>query len=83
MSPATQHDLFCQAIALLGGKRVAAAALDVSERTIYRLMDGTIPISQALQRKMHEALVAHGEAARQLARALDPLFAANRVRGRK
>lgn len=70
---------FCAGIALLGGQRAGARALNINERTMRALYNGTRGIHDGYMRDLTAALEAHARACRDLAKRTDPLFVANRA----
>jgi len=79
--PATQLEHFRRAVELLGGSRSAARALNVSERTISRLLSGSMTLHDGFLADMAAALIALADEARALERRLSPAFAANLIEG--
>jgi hypothetical protein len=75
----SQHKLFVKASDMLGGQRAAARAMDISERTMRRLIAGDSPIHDGFMRDMAKALLDHAQACRELERRLAPELAANLI----
>ena len=70
---------FILATHLLGGQRAAAKLLDISERSVRNLVNGTHPVHSGFMRDITTALRDHASACNELARRTDPLFTANRT----
>ena len=79
MTQDQQHALFIQAVAMLGGQRATARALGISERNVRYLIARTRTLHLGFIRDTANALDHHGRACRALAKALDPMFTANRT----
>jgi DNA-binding transcriptional regulator YdaS (Cro superfamily) len=81
-TPKTYEDRradFIRAVDLLGGQRKVAARLDIAERTMRDLVSGGRQIHDGFMREITALLDAHARECRELAKATDPLFTANRV----
>lgn len=81
-NPKTYEDRradFIRAVDLLGGQRKTAVALDIAERTMRALVSGERQIHDGLMRDITALLTNHAMHCRELAKATDPLFTANRV----
>lgn len=76
-APETQHALFCQGIDALGGQTAAAHELDVSLRTLTRLVAGKMPLHDGYLRDMAAALMRRADLCRNLEKRLNPLFSGN------
>jgi hypothetical protein len=77
--PEQQHALFIEAATLLGGQRSAARAMNVSERTMGRLLAGQAALHDGFLRDMAGALRTHAEACRALERRIAPELPSNRA----
>lgn len=76
-NPTEQHQMFKLAVELLGGVRSAARAIDVSERTMVRLVAGDTALHDGFLRDMAKALLRHADACREVEKALNPIFSSN------
>lgn len=74
----TTHQLFLQAIALLGGQRPACQRTGISERHMRGLCSGARKLHEGHLRDLARALLEHGDDCRALERRLNPLFTSNR-----
>jgi hypothetical protein len=81
--PATQLDLFREAVRAIGGTRVAARELAVNERTVVRLCAGQTTLHDGFLGDMAKALRRHVADCRELERKLDPAFHENLYPGQK
>ncbi len=79
ISPEIQLDLFRQAADLLGGLRTSARAMNVSERTMGRLLSGQALLHEGFLRDMAAALADYADQCRALERRLTPELSANRL----
>jgi DNA-binding transcriptional regulator YdaS (Cro superfamily) len=79
VTPEQRRQDFILACALLGGQRRAAKILDISERSVRNLVNGTHPVHSGFMRDITAALRDHARACTELARRTDPLFTANRT----
>jgi hypothetical protein len=79
MDTETQRELFAAAVDALGGTRSTARAMDVTTRTIDRLIAGTSRLHAGFLEDISKALIAHADHCRLLERQLSPAFATNRT----
>lgn len=77
MDPETQLDLFKQAAHMLGGARRAARQLDISERSMLRILSGEGTLHDGFLRDMSAALARHADECRELERQLTPTLTRN------
>jgi hypothetical protein len=75
--PENQLLHFRLAVELLGGSRSAARAIDVSDRTMTRLIAGEADLHDGFMRDMAKALLRQAEACRELEKVLNPIFSSN------
>lgn len=77
MDQQTQLELFNRAVALLGGNTATARALNMSERSVRYLVDGTRRVHAGILEDMAKALIDRADECRALERQLSPAFASN------
>lgn len=70
---------FIRAVDLLGGQRATAQILGIAERTMRDLVSDRRHIHDGFMADITSALYDRERTCRELARATDPLFSANRV----
>src|SRR5580765_5082099 len=75
--PDFQHACFLEAVDLLGGSRSAARAIDLSERSMTRLIARRNPLHDGFLRDIAAALIEHARRCRALEKRLSPMFADN------
>lgn len=74
---------FIAATELLGGQRATARILDISERSIRNLVNGSHPVHIGFIGDITNALRDHARACNELAKRTDPLFSANLIDGER
>lgn len=77
MDQQTQLELFKRAVALLGGNTATARELDMSERSVRFILDGTRRPHAGILEDMAKALLRRADECRALERQLSPAFAGN------
>lgn len=78
MDKETQHQLFADAVAAVGGQQAAARALGMSsDRSVRQILAGTRRLHAGILQDMARALLAHADHCRALERQLSPAFADN------